>query len=247
MDELINRRSGRKRNHKYSELEERFQQAQKEWAANENDIKAWQTMFGLIQLAVFNSINKKLECKLEREEIEQRSLDITADIMSSLKRKRAKGNEWKIDKVSSYVYMPCMAIYSPSLQFQDKQLPESSFISVDDSGKESMINEQNAIQTDGFVKFGHDETDFEEINEKRNAIIEAIEIGCKRVMAETGCQKEEIERVILKCSEHGEYALSYMTNKEKTLLYALRGEQPPVEKNQQSLFPDEDSELRRIK
>lgn len=236
-DELINQRSGRKRVHKYTELEQKYQQAQSAWDKNENDVKAWQTMFALIQLAVFNSVNKKLEYHLDREEIEQRSLDITADIMTLIRKKRRKGVSWKIDKVSSFVHLPCMNLYKPSIQFEDKVLSEDEYLVTDDTGRTSIREHSTTCLDNGILKLNgkcENDTDFPE--EKRQAIIDAIEVGISRVMNSTGCRKEEIERVILKCSQHGEKVTTYMTRKEKFLLKVLRGE--PYEQTEQlELFP----------
>lgn len=133
--DCINKRTGRKcRN--FEEAEKEYQIAQEAWDKNQNDKSAWDSMFLLINAAVFNSLNKDLEHKLEREEIEGRSLDITMNIMRAILNKRRKGLQWKIGKVSSAVHLPCMAKYDMKLQFADTCLPESAFI------KNDVYNEQ---------------------------------------------------------------------------------------------------------
>ena len=133
----INKRTGRKcRN--FDEAEREYQEAQSAWELNQNDKKAWDTMFLLINAAVFNSLNKDLEFKLPKDEIEGRSLDITMNIMRALLNKRKKGLPWKIGKVSSAIHLPCMAKYDMKLQFADKCLSESSFIQSDITAEETV-------------------------------------------------------------------------------------------------------------
>lgn len=124
--------SGRKKSN-YEKLEKEYQEAQSHWEIYE-DKPSWDKMFMLINLAVFNCINKKLEFVLDREEIEGRALDVTMDILSSLLNKKKKGEEWKINKVSSFVYYPCLAIYNKQLQFEDKVLGEEYYTRTDDEG-----------------------------------------------------------------------------------------------------------------
>ena len=89
----INKRSGRKCQD-FDEAEKEYQTAQKEWKENENNLEAWQKMFSLMNTAVFNICNKKLEGVLDKEEIEGRALDITCVIMAGIKKKRAKQEDW---------------------------------------------------------------------------------------------------------------------------------------------------------
>lgn len=89
----INKRSGRKCQD-FDEAEKEYQTAQEEWKENENNLEAWQTMFSLMNTAVFNICNKKLEGVLDKEEIEGRALDITCVIMAGIKKKRAKQEYW---------------------------------------------------------------------------------------------------------------------------------------------------------
>lgn len=128
--------SGRKKSN-YEKLEKEYQEAQSHWDTYE-DKPSWDKMFMLINLAVFNCINKKLEHILDREEIEGRALDVTMDILSSLLNKKKKGEEWKINKVSSFVYYPCLAIYNKQLQFEDKVLGEEYYTNTDDEGNTSI-------------------------------------------------------------------------------------------------------------
>jgi hypothetical protein len=89
----INKRSGRKCQD-FDEAEKEYQTAQEEWKDNENNLEAWQTMFSLMNTAVFNMCNKKLEGVLDKEDIEGRALDITCVIMAGIKKKRAKQEYW---------------------------------------------------------------------------------------------------------------------------------------------------------
>lgn len=115
----INKRTGR-RCRNFEEAEREYQEAQSAWEENQSNKAAWDKMFLLVQAAVFNNLNKDLEHKLDREEIEGRALDITMNIMRSILNKRAQGLPWKIGKVSSAVHLPCMARYDKKLQFYDK-------------------------------------------------------------------------------------------------------------------------------
>lgn len=117
-----NKNSGKKCSD-YSQLEKDFQEAQDNWEKNK-DKSSWDKMFFFINLAVFNNINKKLNNILSKEVIEERALDITITIMTSIVKKRENNINWKIKKLSSFVYLPCLAIYSEKLQFEDKILDE---------------------------------------------------------------------------------------------------------------------------
>lgn len=160
----INKRSGRKCQD-FELAEKEFQKAQKDWKENKDNLEAWQKMFTLMNTAVFNICNKKLEGKLDKEEIEGRALDITCVIMYGIKKKRSGQEKWDIDmpkiteeikglsffssltrkkkttlinsiieialgerpvweinKVSSYAYSPCLALYRKQLQFEDQML-----------------------------------------------------------------------------------------------------------------------------
>lgn len=166
----INKRSGRKCQD-FDEAEKAYQEAQKEWEEDENNVKAWQSMFTLMNTAIFNICNKKLELILEKEEIEGRALDITCVVMNGIKKKRkdqpkwdedkelitkeitgldfykhlstkrkkdiinavielaiGERPEWKITtKVSSYAYLPCLALYRKQLQFEDGILGQDAY------------------------------------------------------------------------------------------------------------------------
>ena len=144
----INKRSGRKCQD-FEKAEKDFQRAQVAWKANQNDKKAWDKMFLLIQTAVFNYMNKDLEFKLDKETIEERSLDITCNIMQSLINKRNKGLDWEIKKVSSFVGLPCMARFKESYKNWDKTLGEDSFITLNEDGKEVMMEYEDSVMKNG--------------------------------------------------------------------------------------------------
>ena len=139
--------SGRKKSN-YEKLEREYQESQSHWDTYE-DKPSWDKMFTLINLAVFNCINKKLERILEREEIEGRALDITITIMNSILQKRRKGKVWKISKVSSFVHYPCFAIYNEKLQFEDKVLGEDSYTVTDDEGNTSIMEFEDSYMENG--------------------------------------------------------------------------------------------------
>ena len=144
----INKRSGRKCQD-FEKAEKDFQMAQVAWKANQNDKKAWNKMWLLMQTAVFNYMNKDLEFKLDRETIEERSLDITCNIMQSLINKRNKGLDWEIKKVSSFVGLPCMARFKESYKNWDKTLGEDSFITLNKDGKEVMMEYEDSVMKNG--------------------------------------------------------------------------------------------------
>lgn len=147
----INKRSGRKcRN--FEEAEQEYQIAQAAWELDQNNKKAWDSMFILVNNAVFNSLNKDLEHKLAKEEIEGRSLDITMNIMRAILNKRKKGTPWKLGKLSSAVYLPCMAKYDKKWQFVDTCLLESTYIpeEVETPGIESILESAEYARGYGF-------------------------------------------------------------------------------------------------
>lgn len=145
----INKRSGRKCAD-YTKLEQEYQEAQRQWDENQ-DKNSWDKMWLLIQLAVFNCINKKLEHILPKEDIEERSLDVTCNIMRSLINKRNKGKKWKIEKVSSFVHLPCKYIYNEKWKFEDQILGEEAFTSLNEDGEITMMEfEDSYVDENGF-------------------------------------------------------------------------------------------------
>lgn len=135
----------------YSEEEASFQKAQDSWEKN-RDKNSWEMMFSLVLLAVFNCVNKKLEGKLEKEEIEQRSLDVAMNIMEGIRKKAAAGEAWKIQKLSSFVYLPCLSVYSKKQEFEDKILPSEKYMRADSSGVESVRETANTESVDGIIR-----------------------------------------------------------------------------------------------
>lgn len=126
-----NRRSG-KRCADYEQLEKEYQEAQEHWSLYQ-DAKSWERMWLGINLAVFNVCNMKLEGILPKDEIEDRASDITYNIIRSMLKKKKNGKPWKIEKLSSAVYLPCLALYSKALIFYDRTLGEKAFIKYNDS------------------------------------------------------------------------------------------------------------------
>ena len=142
--------SGRKQQD-FEKAEHDYQLAQARWCINEDNKEAWDTMWILMQTAVFNSLNKDLGDKLDKEEIEERALDITMNIMRSIKNKRAAGKSWMIKKVSSFVHLPCLAKYDKKLQFYDKCLSEDAYTCIDDEGKQMIYDSAESEVIDGVL------------------------------------------------------------------------------------------------
>ena len=145
---LINKRSGRKRNYDYELKEKEYQEAQEHWDKYQ-DKKSWDAMFLDIHLCVFNTINKKLERVLDKETIEERAMDITIGIMSNIKKRRDAGKPWKIGKVSSFVYLPCLSIYHEKLKFNDKILDQSAYTYIDEMGNERIMEFEDSYMENG--------------------------------------------------------------------------------------------------
>lgn len=148
---MINKRTGKKQNYDYTEKEKEYQVAQDEWEKDINNKEAWQAMFKLIQLACFNLINKKLEKVIPKKEIESKSIDITLNIMELIQKKRKNNQSWKINKVSSYVYLPCLAIYKKQTQFEENLSGENSFIN--EETEDEFTLKQTYIQGGGFYRY----------------------------------------------------------------------------------------------
>lgn len=175
--------------------EKEYQTAQKEWKEDESNLEAWKKMFSLMNTAVFNVCNKKLEGVIDKEEIEERALDITCVVMDGIKKKRDKQKhwdlqfpeiikeveslsffsrltskdkkyltkyiidlvlgqrpEWEVEKVSSYVYLPCLSLYKKQLQFEDQLLGQNE-IEPDESDMEDGF--YHNIKTDWEYKEGY--------------------------------------------------------------------------------------------
>ena len=112
----------------YEEEEKKYQKAQSDWANDPTNKTAWDTMFILINNAVFNTLNKKLNKCLDKEELEGRALDITMDIMRAIKNKRNQGKEWKVAKVSSITHLFSLSAQKPHLVFTDRCICQSDLI-----------------------------------------------------------------------------------------------------------------------
>lgn len=151
----INKRSGR-RCRNFEEAEAEYQTAQSEWEKDINNKKAWDKMWNLINAAVFNSLNKDLEYKLSREIIEERAMDITCNVMSALKNKRAKGKDWKVGKVSSLVHPFCLAKYKADWQNWDQIGFEDSFTYTDEDGNETMMEFEDSAMKGGVYQIHKD-------------------------------------------------------------------------------------------
>ena len=131
----------------YENNERDFQSAQSEWEKTGND-GAWKRMFSLIQLAVFNSVNNRLEGTLDTEEITQRSLDVTMDIMERMRRRKSEGKPWKIKRLSSFVHLPSLSVYDEKIKFADSLLGEDAYTQDDGSIAET----PEADMCDGIIR-----------------------------------------------------------------------------------------------
>ena len=138
--------SGRKRQD-FDKAEVDFQIAQAKWALDEHDREAYDAMWFFIQTAVFNLLNKFLENKLPREDIEERSLDITCSIIKMIVKKRQKGLDWRIRKLSSAVYMPCLARFDKRLQFWDSM----SYLETDEDSGEMFFQREETEVVNGII------------------------------------------------------------------------------------------------
>lgn len=173
-----------KRKKDYSKEEQDFQVAQTEWEKDKNNKVAWMKMFKLVNLAVFNNVNKKLEKVLSHDEIEQRSLDVTMNIMTGIIKKRDKNENWKIKKLSSFVHLPCLAIYSEKLKFDDKIKGEDCFITKDEKGNETIKESLGAYRQNGITFLSGDiqnENDISGILSEKALIETSIE-NCSRLI-----------------------------------------------------------------
>lgn len=145
-----NMRSGRKQRD-FEQAEADYQTAQAEWENDINNKKAWDTMWLLIQSAVFNNINKKLEKAVDKSVIEDYALDVTCNIMSGLKKKREDGKDWKINKVSSAVFLPCLAIYTESNKFNDRVQTFSEALYNESLREEFIPETEDTYMQDGIL------------------------------------------------------------------------------------------------
>lgn len=133
----------------YNADEKEFQIAQESWEKN-SDLKSWSVMYIKIQKACFNCINKKLVGKVPNETVEDYSHDITLNILNQISNKRARGEFWKIAKLSAFVHMPCMAIYQKQKEFEDKILDESAY-TLFENGKEHIRETEDSYIKDGII------------------------------------------------------------------------------------------------
>lgn len=114
----------------YRQHEEEYQKWQDIFYNDTDNIEAWQKMFHFINLAVYNNINQKVQKAsagkgkdiLDKEKREARAIDITLNIMESIQRKIRDGREWRIDKLSSFVYLPCLYIYNEKYKREDGEI-----------------------------------------------------------------------------------------------------------------------------
>lgn len=208
-DQTTKGNNGRKHTD-YAKKEQEYQDAQNHFEQY-NDKPSWDKMYMLINLAVFNSINKKLEHVLAREDIEGKAIDITNIIMSGLLKKKNAGKEWKIDKVSSYVHLPCLALYRKQLHFEEIVLGESSYTGKDEFGEETMIEFEDSYNDGGIY---HQHTDNGLAPEKTERTInEAI------VILANEYEEEEIYECIDMLQNNNWKEIA--TDKQTKLIYRL--------------------------
>lgn len=212
----INKRTGRKCSD-YSESEQLFQEAQKKWADDINDKQAWDTMWSLIQQAVFNNVNSKLEGLLPKEEIEGRALDVTMTIMAGIKKKRENGKEWTIDKVSSYVYLPCLAIYNSKLKFADHLLTEDYYSGESEDRPEV---EYNYNPANGNYEYEKQKDGFEIMTEEQT--IQAVQMAIKYLVYKEGYKMNAIMGTLAICDKWKDKAFYHMNLKQQKIYLKLK-------------------------
>lgn len=132
---------------KYSEDESIFQKAQEHWEKH-GDLESWNVMYIKIQKACFNCLNQKLCRVIPNEKIEGYSHDVTLNILNGINKKKARGEFWKIARLSAFVYLPCKAIYKKQNEFEDRILDESAYTTFKD-GKETVEEKEDSFFSDG--------------------------------------------------------------------------------------------------
>ena len=135
---------------KYSEDESIFQEAQEHWEKH-GDLKSWNVMYIKIQKACFNCLNQKLCGIIPNEKIEGYSHDVTLNILNGINKKKARGEFWKIARLSAFVYLPCKAIYQKQKEFEDRILDESAYTLFGEDGEKIKETESSYIDDNGIV------------------------------------------------------------------------------------------------
>lgn len=146
-EEFQKLRAALSRDNGYNEDERAFQKAQDSWEKN-GDLKSWNVMYVKIQKACFNCLNQKLCRVIPNEKIEDYSHDVTLNILNGINKKKARGEFWKIAKLSAFVHLPCMSIYQKQKEFEDKILDESAYTIFKD-GKETVKEKEDSFFKDG--------------------------------------------------------------------------------------------------
>ena len=147
-DELERRYNDSLRKIKNSKDEMIFRNAQEHYEKNK-DLKSWQTMYLQIRKACFMALRKKTKNKIDYTILEGYADDITLNIMSNLSKKIAHGEFWKIEKLSSFVFLPCLAIFQKQRIFEDSVMRILD-IKKNDEDKEDFLN-QDFKQENGFL------------------------------------------------------------------------------------------------
>ena len=220
----VNKRSQRKCAD-YERLEAEYQEAQEHWELYQ-DQESWNRMWLGIQLAVFNAANKKLEGLLPQEEITERSTDITCNIIRSLLKKKKNGKKWKIDKLSSFAYLPCLALYSPALKHYDKLLTEDKYTKTDSTGRTAVLEYSDSYIEDGIYhihRSGENITPEKDENPGMN-YIQAFDVMINKY----GYSEDEIKAVIGLVEDFGMLEEEKFTERQlniiKTLVRLLEGD-----------------------
>lgn len=214
----INRRSRRKCAN-YEQLEAEYQQNQEHWDKYQ-DKESWNKMWTAIQLAVFNAVNKRLEHILPKEEIEERATDITCNIIRSLLKKKKNGKPWKIGKLSSAVYLPCLALYAPDLKNYDELLDES-YYTHQTNQKTNSIREYDDTYIENGIYHLHREygTDTSPEKDKNNGMnfLQAFSYMTEKYDFE----ESEIKAVIGLVEDYGAFFINYCNQRQIEIIEIL--------------------------
>lgn len=212
-----NRRSG-KRCADYEQLEKEYQEAQEHWSLYQ-DAKSWERMWLGINLAVFNVCNMKLEGILPKDEIEDRASDITYNIIRSMLKKKKNGKPWKIEKLSSAVYLPCLALYSPALKHYDKLLTENKYTKTDSTGRTAILEYSDSYIEDGIYhihRSGENITPEKDENPGMN-YIQAFDVMINKY----GYSEDEIKAVIGLVEDFGMLEEEKFTERQLNIIETL--------------------------
>lgn len=121
----------------YFDAQTTYDLAYDSYAKDNTNKEAWNMMWRCTQITCFNIINRITKHYLSKEELNDYALDVTCTIMSKVKDTGVRPN-----KLTSYCYLPCLAIFAKQRQFEDGLIYGE--VESDDNGRYYVVSDKES-------------------------------------------------------------------------------------------------------